>query len=65
MITKEQAILICKSTHLSDVQQLEVIRKYIFDKKGVDVGEINRPTTGYNLQLMTIAFDSACEFYLK
>lgn len=65
MITTEQAIEIAKATHLSDIQQLEVIRKYIYDKKGVDVGQINRPINPSELQLMTIAFDSACQYYLK
>lgn len=65
MITKQQAIDISQSEVLTDIQQLQLIRKYIYDKKGIDVGEIERPIGITDLNLMLIAFDSACRYYLN
>ena len=65
MITIEHAKQICSATSLSDIQQLSVIRRYIYDKKGIDIGNIDRPRMMHELQLMTIAFDSACIYYLN
>ena len=65
MITKKEAITIAQATVLTDLEQLQVIRKYIFDRKGVDVGEINQPSDIVQLNYMSIAFDSACRYYLN
>jgi hypothetical protein len=63
MITKEQAVEICKQTRLQDTQMLLVIERYIYDKKGVTV-KINRPNNIVDAQLMNIAFESSCNYYL-
>jgi len=63
MITKEQAVDICKQTRLQDKDMLLVIQRYIYDKKGVTV-KINRPTNLVDVQLMNIAFESSCNYYL-
>jgi hypothetical protein len=63
MITKEQAVEICKQTRLQDTQMLLVIERYIYDKKGVTV-KINRPNNLVDAQLMNIAFESSCNYYL-
>lgn len=65
MITKEEAMRISKLTRLSDVQELQVIRRYIFDMKGVDVGIIQIPTDRLNIQLMYVAYESASSYYAK
>ena len=65
MITVEQAKLICSSTNLNDVECLNVIRRYIYDVKGVDVGSIVSPRQIFQLELMNIAFESACKYYLN
>jgi len=63
MITKEQAVEICKQTRLQDTDKLLVIERYIYDKKGVTV-KINRPNNIVDAQLMNIAFESSCNYYL-
>jgi hypothetical protein len=63
MITKEQAVEICKQTRLQDTDMLLVIQRYIYDKKGVTV-KINRPNNLVDAQLMNIAFESSCNYYL-
>jgi len=63
MITKEQAVEMCKQTRLQDTQMLLVIERYIYDKKGVTV-KINRPNNIVDAQLMNIAFESSCNYYL-
>ncbi len=65
MITVEQAKLICNATNLSDIECLNVIRRYIYDVKGIDVGTIIRPRQIFQLELMNIAFESACKYYLN
>jgi len=65
MITVEQAKLISTAIHLSDIQVLEVVRRYIFDIKGLDVGGIIRPTTILEIQLMHVAFSTASSYYAK
>lgn len=42
----------------------QVIEYYIFERKGVKV-KINQPKNLMNIQLMSIAFESACNYYLK
>ncbi len=49
MITVEQAKLICGSANLSDIECLNVIR----------------PRQVFQLELMNIAFESACKYYLN
>lgn len=44
MLTDTEVLAIIGKTELTDVEQLETIRKYIYDRKGVDVGNIERPS---------------------
>jgi len=62
MINIDEAKEISKKTELVDVQMLEVIQRFIFDKKGVVV-EINRPTHDIQIQMMSIAFEAAAKYY--
>lgn len=65
MITKEEATRISKLIRLSDIQELSVIRRYIFDMKGIDVGAIQRPTDTIGIQLMWLAYESVSSYYAK
>jgi len=65
MITNEEIREIIEKVELSDIEQLDVIRRYIYDKKNIDVGKINRPGDIVQLQLMGIAYNSALEYYFK
>ena len=65
MITSEQAKEICNKKQLTDIECLEVVQRYIFDRKGVNVGMINRPTDILNLNLMRVAFEAASIYYLN
>ena len=71
MITIEEAKEISIKKELADVEQLEVIRRYIFDKTEVDVGQIERPIgkltkfLQMDYELMTIAFETAAKYYAK
>jgi len=72
LISEERIKEIINQSNLSDVEQLEVIRCYIHDIKGVDVGVINRvkgdlcmsvfpPVIDY--ELLMIAYDVALGYY--
>ena len=43
MLKDEEIKEIILKSNLADVEQLEVIRRYIYDHKGIDVGTIDRP----------------------
>jgi hypothetical protein len=43
---------------------LMVIERYIYEKKKVTV-TINRPSNMMDIQLMNIAYDSACNYFLN
>jgi len=64
MITQEEAKRICSKTRLIDIEMLNVIERYIFDKKQTSV-IINRPTNVFDINLMNVAFESACNYYLN
>lgn len=55
----------CKLDKLSDVHILMVIRRYIYDKKGVDVVMINRPEDIFMVNAMFSAFNSCVKYYSK
>lgn len=69
MISTDEAKEISIRTELADVEQLEVIRKYIFDKTEIDVGQIERPTGKFtrflkmDYELMISAFETAAKYY--
>lgn len=74
MLKDDEIKEIIKKNNLSDVEQLEVIRRYIFDVKGKDVGKIQRikgelclsifpPQPDF--QLLETAYNSALGYYLN
>lgn len=65
MITNDEIGIIINKIETSDVEQLEVIRRYIYDIKHIDIGKINRPKNLFNIQLMSIAYEKACEYYFN
>lgn len=71
MISIEEAKEISIKKELTDVEQLEVIRRYIFDKTEVDLGQIERPTgkltkfLQMDYELMSSAFETAARYYAK
>jgi hypothetical protein len=44
LLTQEQLNKILDSEKIEDTEAIEVIRKYVFDCKKVDIKGINRPT---------------------
>lgn len=62
MINDQQIKDIINSPQISDINSLEIIQRYIFDMKGIEVS-INRPNNMLQLQLMNIGFEVACNFY--
>lgn len=54
--------LIKRST-IIDLEELDLIQTYILEKKGIDVGSLNRPKDLLNVQLMSIAFNHAIHYY--
>lgn len=63
MILDEEIKVIIQKNELSDIEQLAVIRRYIYDKKGIDVGKINRIRDFVQLQLLDIAYNTATGYY--
>lgn len=63
MIDTKEAKAISLNLNISDINALKLIRRFIFDKKNIDVGVINRPTDLFQLQLMEIAVLKSAEFY--
>jgi chromosome segregation and condensation protein ScpB len=63
MVTNEEIKEIVKKNKLSDVEQIAVIQRFIFDKKGKEV-KINRPQDIYRLQLMNQMYDVALKYYV-
>jgi len=65
MITQEDAIQICKQKFLTEHDTLSVIQRYIYDCKGVEVDLISPGRNVFQIQLMNVAMDSACNYYLS
>ena len=65
MITQEDAKSILLLEFVNDVQLLQVIQRYIFDCKGVNVNTINRPNNQMQLILMNTAIESCLKYYVK
>lgn len=63
MITQQEAKDILLLKNVSDVQLLEVVRRYLFDTKQIDVGEINRITNPIQAQLLQIAIQTITKYY--
>lgn len=64
MITQEDAKSILLLEFVNDVQLLQVIQRYIFDCKGVNV-TINRPNNQMQLMLMNTAIENCLKYYVK
>ena len=65
MITKEELKKIISDNQPEQLSILEVIRKYIYDRKGVDVKQIKQPSNIIQIQLMNIAYNSAILYYTE
>lgn len=63
MITQQEAKDILLLKNVSDVQLLEVVRRYLFDTKQIDVGKINRITNPIQAQLLQIAIQTITKYY--
>lgn len=63
MITQQEAKDILLLKNVSDVQLLEVVRRYLFNTKQIDVGEINRITNPIQAQLLQIAIQTITKYY--
>jgi len=65
MITQQEAkdILLIKNVH--DSLLLKVVRRFIFDKKGEDIGEVQRIQTPIEAQLLSMILPKMEEFYFK
>ena len=62
MITIQHAKDIVNSNTNSPKLMIDVVERYIFDKKQVEV-KINTPTNFINVGLLEIAFESAKQYY--
>lgn len=63
MITKEDAISISKSQTNDHKLLIQVIQRYIFDLKNVEV-EINPPNSVNNYHLLMMGYEFAKNYYL-
>jgi hypothetical protein len=63
MITQQEAKDILLLKEVSDVQLLQVVRKYLFDTKQIDVGVINRISNPIQAQLLQIAIQTINKYY--
>lgn len=63
MITQQEAKDILLMKNVSDVQLLQVVRRYLFDTKQIDVGVINRITNPIQAQLLQIAIQTITKYY--
>lgn len=67
MITIDEAkeISIRTEYNLTDIEMLQVIERFIYDKKNVIVGTMIRPNNKPHLEMMVIAFNASAEYYGK
>jgi len=63
MITQQEAKDILLMKNVSDVQLLQVVRRYLFDTKQVDVGVINRITSPIQEHLLRVAIQTIIKYY--
>lgn len=64
MLDDKELKYLLRKSEMTDREQLDVISRYIFDKKKKDVGEIRRPNNILAVQLMVQAYDAAFSYYL-
>ncbi len=65
MLEDKELKRLLRKSEMTDREQLDVISRYIYDKKKRDVGEIKRPTNIVAIQLMAKAYESAFNYYLE
>lgn len=63
MITQQEAKDILLIKNVSDVELLQVVRRYLFDTKQIDVGVTNRITDPMQGQLLQIAIQTITKYY--
>lgn len=63
MITQQEAKDILLMKNVSDVQLLQVVRRYFFNTKQIDVGKINRITNPIQAQLLQITIQTITKYY--
>lgn len=62
MIDNKTLYEILDKDNLTDVEMIEVLIRYIFDRKNVEI-KINRPIDLYNVQLVNIMYNCALSWY--
>ncbi len=62
MLNNKEIKEILAKNELADVEQIAVIERYIFDKKGVELN-INRPNNVLLVQLMDHMYNCALKYY--
>ena len=65
MLTDIELKNIINKSNLTDMEMLEIIRRYIYDMKNTDIGTINQPIDFHSLPLMDIAYSTACMYYFN
>ena len=63
MIDLEEVKSIIHKEYLEDYESLQVIRRHIWDVKGIDCGEIKRPNSFIQMQLMDNAYNKSLIYY--
>jgi hypothetical protein len=63
MITQQEAKDILLLKEVSDVQLLQVVRRYLFDTKQIDVGVIKRISNPIQAQLLQIVIQTINKYY--
>ncbi len=65
LATDDQIKETISKQNLLDIEMLDVIRKYIFDMKEQDIGEVVKPQNITQHQLMLVGYNVAQEYYKK
>jgi len=65
LITIEEVKQILLLPVVSDVHLLKVIKRYIYDKKEIEIEDIARPQSLVQAQLLQIAIENCIKYYFK
>lgn len=65
MIDIQKLKIIIVRNCLTDIEMLSIIRRFIYDLKNEDVGEIKRPINMNEAMLMNSAYNTALGYYLS
>lgn len=63
MLTKEQIVELINKNEHTDIEIIELIRSYIYEKKGIDVGNIEKPNTMRQLSLLNVASNTIFPYF--